>query len=99
MAQSTFSVRMDEDLKKQFDFLCSQFGMTASTAINIYARAVVRERKIPFEIKYDGKTVSREQGIKAFNSLRALAKENGISDMPLEDINSEIDKARGESER
>ena len=30
MAQSTFSVRMDENLKKQFDSLCSDFGMTAS---------------------------------------------------------------------
>lgn len=97
MAQSTFSVRMDEDLKKQFDFLCSQFGMTASTAINIYARTVVREQKIPFEIKYEGRTVSRDQGIEAFNTLRALAKEKGVSDMPLEDINSEIDKARREA--
>ena len=32
MSQSTFSIRMDEDLKKQFDFLCSEFGMTASTS-------------------------------------------------------------------
>ena len=50
MAQATFSIRMDESLKKQFDSLCSDFGMTASTAINVFARAVVRERKIPFEI-------------------------------------------------
>lgn len=44
MAQATFSVRMDETLKKQFDYLCQDFGMTATTAINIFARAVVRER-------------------------------------------------------
>ena len=50
MAQSTFSVRMDENLKKQFDILCSEFGMNTSTAINIFARAVVYQRKIPFEI-------------------------------------------------
>ncbi len=50
MAQATFSVRMDETLKKQFDSLCAEFGMNTSTAINVFARAVVRERKIPFEI-------------------------------------------------
>jgi len=33
MAQSTFSVRMDESLKKQFDGLCQEFGMNPSTAI------------------------------------------------------------------
>lgn len=50
MAQLTFSVHMDETLKKQFDALCSEFGMNVSTAINVSARAVVRERKNPFEI-------------------------------------------------
>ncbi len=50
MAQATFSVRMDDGLKKEFDLLCSDFGMSMSTAITIFAKAVVRERKIPFEI-------------------------------------------------
>lgn len=50
MAQSTFSIRMDENLKKQFDILCNDFSMNATTAFNIFARAVVRERRIPFKI-------------------------------------------------
>jgi len=50
MAQTTFSVRMDKTLKKQFDALCADFGMTTSTAVNVFARAVVRQRKIPFQI-------------------------------------------------
>ena len=63
MAQATFSIRMDEDLKKQFDNLCTDFGMTASTAFNIFARAVVRERKIPFEIVASEPDISREQAL------------------------------------
>ncbi len=50
MAQATFSVRMEDGLKKEFDSLCSDFGMSMSTAITVFAKAVVRERKIPFEI-------------------------------------------------
>jgi len=50
MAQAAFSVRMDENLKKQFEGLCSDFGMNVTTAFTIFAKAVVRERKIPFEI-------------------------------------------------
>ena len=96
MSQSTFSIRMDEDLKKQFDFLC--FGMTASTAINIYARTVVREKKIPFEIKYDGKSIS-ERGLDAFNALRASAKNNPAKELTLDEINAEISKARGEMQK
>lgn len=64
MAQATFSVRMDDSLKKQFDALCSDFGMTASTAINVFARAVVRERKIPFEIVSPEPEITREKAMK-----------------------------------
>ncbi|MGM9935718.1 MAG: type II toxin-antitoxin system RelB/DinJ family antitoxin [Candidatus Ornithomonoglobus sp.] len=50
MAQSTFSIRMDDGLKKEFDSLCADFGMSMSTAITVFARTVVKTRKIPFEI-------------------------------------------------
>ena len=51
MAQAIFSTRMDEDLKREWEILCKEIGMSVSTAINIFARTMVRERKIPFEVK------------------------------------------------
>jgi addiction module antitoxin, relB/dinJ family len=42
---------MDEDLKKQFDNFCSDVGMSMTTAFCIFAKTVVRERRIPFEIR------------------------------------------------
>ncbi len=50
MAQATLSIRMDENVKKQFDAFCSEVGMNTSVAVNLFAKAVLRERKIPFEI-------------------------------------------------
>lgn len=50
MPQTTINIRMDEDLKKQAEYLFSEFGMNMTTAFTIFAKAVVRERKIPFEI-------------------------------------------------
>ncbi len=94
MAQATFSVRMDETLKKEFDSLCQDFGMNATTAINIFARAVVRQRRIPFEISSPRTDITREGAMQAFKALRAQAKENGVADMSLDDINREIDLAR-----
>ncbi|MCX4339093.1 MAG: type II toxin-antitoxin system RelB/DinJ family antitoxin [Lachnospiraceae bacterium] len=98
MAQATFSGRMDEVLKKQFDALCQEFGMNASTAINIFARAVVRQRKIPFEIASPESDITREGAMQAFMTLRAQAKDNGIADMSLDEINKEINLARMEAE-
>lgn len=54
MAQVTFSVRMDETLKRQFDALCADFRMSATTAFNMFARAVVQERKIIFSAACSG---------------------------------------------
>ena len=94
MAQATFSVRMDENLKEEFDLLCQSFGMNTSTAINVFARAVVRERKIPFEIAASKEEVTRQGAINALDYLRSQATENGLNKMSLDDINKEIDSTR-----
>ena len=94
MSQATFSVRMEEGLKRQFDGLCQEFGMTASTAINVFARAVVRERRIPFEIAAPEPEVTRESALQAFRVLRAEARANGVSNLSLDEINEEIRQAR-----
>lgn len=94
MAQSTFSVRMDEALKQQFDSLCSEFGMSVSTAITVFAKTVVREKRIPFEISANQPTVSREDGLRALLALRESARVNGVQGMPLSEINAEIRSVR-----
>ncbi|MDR3313562.1 MAG: type II toxin-antitoxin system RelB/DinJ family antitoxin [Oscillospiraceae bacterium] len=50
MAQTTMSIRIDDELKRQFDALCVEFGMNVSTAFTIFAKTVVRQREIPFPI-------------------------------------------------
>ena len=37
MAQTSVNIRMDEDLKKQFDNFCSDVGMSMTTAFCIFA--------------------------------------------------------------
>ena len=87
MALATFSVRMDENLKKQFDMLCSEFGMNATTAVNVFARAVVRERKIPSEIQATSDDTLKGLGLQTFLALREQAKENGVQDLSIDEIN------------
>jgi addiction module RelB/DinJ family antitoxin len=41
---------MDPDIKRQFDSFCAEVGMNPSTAFNMFARVVVRDKKLPFEI-------------------------------------------------
>lgn len=37
-------------IKKQFEAFCSDVGMTMTTAVCVFAKTAVRERRIPFEI-------------------------------------------------
>ena len=53
MAQTTLSVRMDDEVKRKFDAFCAEVGMNASVAVNLFAKAVIREHRIPFEICAD----------------------------------------------
>jgi DNA-damage-inducible protein J len=54
MATKTFSVRLDSDLKEKFDRFCFAVGMNPTTAFNMFARAVVREQRLPFEVSTKG---------------------------------------------
>ena len=51
MESLTLNVRVDANDKKCFEQFCSSVGMNVSTAVNMFIKAVLREKKIPFEIK------------------------------------------------
>ena len=53
MSQTTLNVRMDEDLKKDFDYVCNDLGITMSTAVIMLAKKMAREKRIPFEVSID----------------------------------------------
>ena len=50
MQQPIISIRMDESLKKRFELICDELGLTVSAAVTIFAKQVCREGRIPFEI-------------------------------------------------
>lgn len=78
MAQTTLSVRMDEQVKKQFDEFCNEVGLNASVAINIFAKAVLRERRIPFEISAEADPFFSETNTKRLKkSIAQLESGNG----------------------
>ena len=94
MPQIAITIRMDESVKRQFDALCQDFGMSANTAFNVFARAVVRSRKIPFEIQSDSKEDVVMKARDAMLRMRELSEENGNSEMSLDEINAEIAESR-----
>ena len=53
MAQSNVNIRMDEDIKREFDRVCNELGINMSIAITILAKKMIREERIPFDVSVD----------------------------------------------
>ena len=69
MSQTNISIRMDSDLKKDFGAFCAEVGMSMTTAFNIFAKKVVRQQRIPFELDTD---YVNEETRKAMEEVRRL---------------------------
>jgi len=51
MTETTnLSIRIDRDLKDEADRIFNALGMNLTTAITVFVRQVVRQKKIPFDI-------------------------------------------------
>lgn len=50
MANATLSVKMDADVKKGLEDFCAEVGMNVTTAVNMFARAVIRDQSLPFAV-------------------------------------------------
>ena len=67
MANININIRMDSDLKQQFEAFCNDVGMTMTTAFTVFAKKAVREYRIPFEI---GAEVPNAETKKAIEDAR-----------------------------
>jgi len=81
MAQTAMTIRMDNDLKVQFDALCDEFGMSTNTSFNTFARTVVRNRRIPFIIEAPSKEETISKGKAA--SASGLRSPRSGEDQPF----------------
>ncbi len=88
MAQTNVNIRMEENLKKQFDNLCNELGLTMTSAINIFAKTMVRQRGIPFEISLHIPNEETLQAIDDVNNERNLSGPfHSVAEL-MEDLNA-----------
>lgn len=81
MAQ--ISLRIDENVKKRAEQVCSEIGISMSTAITIYLKKLGNERRIPFELSadpfYSEANINRlEKSIENVKSGKSTLKEHEL---------------------
>ncbi|MBP3365867.1 MAG: type II toxin-antitoxin system RelB/DinJ family antitoxin [Treponema sp.] len=69
---ATLSVRLDDKTKDEFAKFCDTVGMSVSTLFSVFAKTVVREQKIPFEIS--AKDAKADDGFYSEANQRYLEK-------------------------
>ena len=74
MASTNVTVRLDEDIKKEFDLFCENVGITITTAFNMFIRATLRTRELPFSITDNNAQLTREDYTAKLADILALGK-------------------------
>jgi DNA-damage-inducible protein J len=50
-SSSTITVKLDNEVKRRTESIFEEIGLDWTTAFTVFAKAVIREHRIPFELK------------------------------------------------
>ena len=95
MGTVNYTLRLDETDKQKAEQVFKALGMSFSTGMNIYIKAVGRQMGIPFSLTVNDATLPATL-MNAFEALQEESAQNGISDMTMEEIVAEISEYRKE---
>ncbi len=86
MQTTNLNIRTNKEIKMQVDTICAELGLNLSTAINMFLRAMIREKGLPFDLKLnelseetveaieEGRKIARDNDIKAYKNIVDLRK-------------------------
>ena len=89
MANININIRMDSDLKQQFEAFCNDVGMTMTTAFTVFAKKAVREYRIPFEIGAEVPNADTKKAIEDARKDIGMSKAFSSVEELMEDLNAD----------
>lgn len=76
MASTNLNIRTDKEVKEAAEKIYSSLGLNMTTAINMFLRASIRERGIPFELKLN---ILTDETIEAIEEGRMIANDDSVN--------------------
>ena len=98
MTTSLLQVRVDNSLKDKATQVFENLGIDISTAVRMFLKRSVMDNGIPFRMTMPKEDYKATRGYRAMREISENAAKNGLADMSLDEINSEIDAYRAERE-
>ena len=72
---ANINIRIDDSLKKEAEAIFANIGMTASTAINLFYKQVVRTHSVPFDLIAD---IPNDLTVEAIEEGRKIARDGKV---------------------
>lgn len=92
MANTLVQFRAEETARIKAINICEKLGIDLQTYLRMCMSRLIQENGIPFSMKLSEEPENR--GLNAMKAASRIAAENGISEMSLDEINTEISAAR-----
>ena len=94
MENTMLQLRIDSRLKEEASSMYAKLGLDLPTAIQIFLTRSVQLQDIPFVAQFTAEDSDSNAAVSAMKRMSAMAAENGIADMTLDEINAEIEEVR-----
>jgi len=89
-------IRVDEEIKNQATAVYESLGIDISTAVRMFLKKSIAINGIPFDVKNE---IKKAEFISAIKEMNDISKENGNSEMSLEEINNVITETRNKKNK
>ncbi|MCL2088488.1 MAG: type II toxin-antitoxin system RelB/DinJ family antitoxin [Oscillospiraceae bacterium] len=89
MAQTSLNVNMDEETKKGLEKFCFDIGLNVTIAVNMFAKSVVREQRLPFDIYSNTPNQETVAAINDVKSRKNLSRSFSSVEELMEDLNAD----------
>ncbi len=91
MALASINVRVEPEAKLQFEDFCRQIGMSMSTAINVFIKAALREKKIPFELAAEPDPFYSEENMKRLERSIKQLEDGQVVTKTIDELQAMVD--------
>ena len=97
---TNITIRMDRETKRDFEEFCDNVGINLTTAFNMFVKATLRARSLPFAVSdIDTKKQAKNDFLKTIEAMQMQSIINGTDKMTMDEIDDIITEVRHESRR
>ena len=97
---TNITIRIDKQTKREFETFCDNVGINLTTAFNMFVKATLRARALPFAVSdIDSKKQARKDFLNTIEAMQTQSVINGIDNISMDEINDIITDVSKESSR